>query len=96
MAKDSASPVSFRLSAEDRRLVEMVAAYHELSVSDFIRRAVVQSARAVLEQEGADKVLEVVRESNSRLNEQRLELYQQAAEDATRRPRNTDRAPTGC
>jgi len=86
MPRDSASPVSFRLSAEDRRLIEMVAAYHDQSVSDFIRRVVVESARAVLEREGPDKVLEVVRESNSRLNEQRLELYQQALEHATDTP----------
>lgn len=91
MPRDSASPVSFRLSAEDRRLVEMVAAFHDQSVSDFIRRVVVESARAILEREGADKVLEVVRESNSRLNEQRLELYQQAVEHVTQSP-GADRA----
>ena len=91
MPRDSASPVSFRLSAEDRRLVEMVAAFHDQSVSDFIRRVVVESARAILEREGADKVLEVVRESNSRLNEQRLELYQQVVEHVTQSP-GADRA----
>lgn len=93
MPRDSASPMSFRLSAEDRRLVEMVAAYHEQSVSDFIRRVVVEAARTVLEREGPDKVLEVVRESNSRLNEQRIELYRQAFEHATR-AQKTDQAST--
>ncbi len=83
MPPDSASPVSFRLSAEDRRLVEVVAAFREQSVSEFMRRVVVESARAILEREGADKVLELVRESNSKLNEQRIELYQQAVDNLT-------------
>jgi uncharacterized protein (DUF1778 family) len=82
MPRQSASPVSFRLSAEDRRLVEVVAAYRGLSTSEFMRRMVVGGARAILEQEGADRVLDSVRESNARLNEQRIELYQQALDHA--------------
>lgn len=83
MPGDSASPMSFRLSPEDRRLVEMVAAARGVSTSEFTRRMVVGGARAILEQEGAEKLLEAIRESNSRLNQQRIELYQQAAEHAT-------------
>jgi uncharacterized protein (DUF1778 family) len=95
MPRDSASPVSFRLSAEDRRLVEIVSAFYELSLSDFIRQVVVEAARDVLEREGPDKVLEVVRESNSRLAEQRLQLFRETVNTA-RRERAPDRASSGC
>ena len=93
MPRESVSPVSFRLSAEDRRLVEIVAAYYELSLSDFIRRAVVDAARDVLDREGADKVLEVIRESNSRLAEQRIQLFKQTV-DTAKRVQGSDHAPS--
>lgn len=83
MPRDSASPMSFRLSPEDRRLVELVAAARGLTTSEFTRRMVVGGARAILEQEGAERLLEAVHKSNVELNQQRIELYQQAAEHAT-------------
>jgi len=82
MPRESALPVSFRLPADDRRLVELIAAYQGQSVSDFVRRVVVEAAREMLEREGPDKVLQVVAESNNKLNDQRIELFQQVVDQA--------------
>jgi uncharacterized protein (DUF1778 family) len=80
MAKESPSPMSFRLSPEDRRLVETVAAYRNQTVSDFVRSVVVEAANHVLSTEGHDKILKKLEESSARMSEERLELYQRAVD----------------
>jgi uncharacterized protein (DUF1778 family) len=85
MAKESPSPVSFRLSAADRQLVETVAAYHNQSLSDFLRSIVLQYANHVISTEGEDKILKALEESTTRLNDERREYYQRAVEHANAR-----------
>lgn len=85
MAKESPSPLSFRLSAEDRWLVETVAAYRNQSVSDFLRSVILQFANQVIATEGEDKILKALEESSSRLNDEKLEYYQRAVEHANSR-----------
>jgi hypothetical protein len=70
-----------------------VAAYCDLSLSDFIRRAVVEAAREVLDRQGPDKVLEYIRESSSRLAEERFQLFKQAI-DSAKRVQQSDSAPS--
>jgi len=87
MAKESPSPVSFRLSAEDRQLVETVAAYRNQSVSDFLRSVVLEFANHVVATEGEDKILKALEESSTKLTEEKLGYYQRAVEHAnSRRP----------
>jgi uncharacterized protein (DUF1778 family) len=76
MAKDSPSPVSFRLSPDDRRLVETVAAYKGQSLSDFVRTVVLEAAKHVVSSDGEDKILKALEESSERMSEQRKALYQ--------------------
>jgi len=76
MARESASPVSFRLSPDDRRLVETVAAYRRQTVSDFVRSVVLEVSETIVRAEGRDKILRSLQDSNSRLNQEKLELYQ--------------------
>lgn len=82
MARETASPVSFRLSSEDRQLVETVAAYRNQTLSDFVRSVVIQAAETVVQLEGRDKILRALEESNSQLNEQRRALYRQGIDHA--------------
>ena len=87
MAKESPSPMSFRLTPEDRRLVETVAAYKNQTVSDFVRSVVIEAANQVFNSEGHDKILKKLEESSARMAEERLESYQRAAEQVgSRRP----------
>ncbi len=83
MAKEAASPVSFRLSSEDRQLVETVAAYRNQTLSDFVRSVVVEFAESIVQAEGRDKILKSLEESNNKLSQQRRELYRQAVDHAT-------------
>lgn len=80
MAQESRSPVSFRLSAEDRRLVETVAAYQDQSVSDLLRQVILEYANHVVRTEGRDKILLKLQESTDRLKDERQELFQRAVE----------------
>lgn len=82
MARESASPVSFRLSPDDRRLVETVAAYRHQTLSDFVRSVVVEVSETIVRTEGRDKILKVLAESNKRLNQEKLDLYEQAVDHA--------------
>jgi len=86
MARESASPVSFRLSAEDRRLVETVAAFRNQTVSDFVRSVVIEVSETIIRTEGKDKILKALQESNSRLNNEKLALYRQAVDQAKLSP----------
>lgn len=78
MAKESQSPVSFRLSAEDRQRVETVAAYLNQTVSDFLRTVVTQAADQIIRTEGEDKILRVLEESSTRMDRERREIYRRA------------------
>lgn len=78
MPKEAASPVSFRLSADDRRLVETVAAFYNQTVSDFVRSVVLEAANEVVRTEGQDKILQVLEERSTRMDLQRQALYRQA------------------
>ena len=82
MPKESASPVSFRLSPDDRRLVETVAAYKQMTLSDFVRSVVLDVSATIVRNEGRDKILKSLHESNSRLNQEKLDLYEQAVDHA--------------
>jgi uncharacterized protein (DUF1778 family) len=83
MAREAASPVSFRLNPDDRQLVETVAAYRNQTLSDFVRSVVIEAAETIVQAEGKDKILRALEESNDRLSEQRRELYRQAVDHAT-------------
>ena len=83
MPRENASPVSFRLSAEDRRLVEAVAAYRDQSLSDFVRSVVMEAAATVVRTTGRDEILRSLRESNRRLNREKLDLYERGVDHAT-------------
>ena len=78
MPRESSTPLCFRLSTQDRRLVETVAAYKGQTLSDYVREVVLHRSEAIVQAEGSDKILRVLEESNSRLNSEKLELYQQA------------------
>ena len=78
MAQESRSPVSFRLTADDRRLIETVAAYREQSVSDFLRSVVLEVAHHIVRTEGEDKILRKLRENSVRLSGEKHELYERA------------------
>lgn len=78
MARESQSPISFRLSAEDRQRVETVAAYRNQTVSDFLRSVVLEAADQIIRTEGQDKILRVLEETSTRMDQQRRELYRRA------------------
>ena len=83
MPRETASPVSFRLSAEDRQLVEAVAAYRDQSLSDFVRSVVLEAAATLVRTTGRDEILRSLRESNRRLNKEKLDLYERGVDHAT-------------
>jgi uncharacterized protein (DUF1778 family) len=85
MARESSTPLCFRLNTQDRRLVETVAAYRGQTLSDFVREIVLEYSDQVVRSEGSDKIMRALEESNSRLNEQKLELYQQAIDHSSPR-----------
>lgn len=78
MAREPSTPLCFRLSAEDKRLVETVAAYRSQTVSDYVRELVLERSEEIVQSEGSDKILKTLEESNTRLTEEKLGLYQQA------------------
>lgn len=65
MPNDS-SPVSFRISSEERELLEAVAHYMGETLSSFIRRSAVILAQSILEQETPEVVLNEYREVRAR------------------------------
>jgi uncharacterized protein (DUF1778 family) len=80
MAKDT-SPVCFRLAPDQRRMVEVVAAFSNQTVSDFIRDAVVTAAAAILNENGVDKIMQSLHEEN----EQKRRALLQAQERSSSR-----------
>lgn len=85
MPRESSTPLCFRLTAEDRRLVETVAAYRRQTVSDYVRELVLDKSEEIVQSEGSDKILKALEEANSRLRDEKLELYQQAIRPISRR-----------
>lgn len=85
MAKESPTPVSFRLSPDDRRLIETVAAYQNMTVSDFLRTVVLDAADHIVRTEGRDKILRVLEDSASRLSDEKKALYQSAVGEVVSR-----------
>jgi uncharacterized protein (DUF1778 family) len=85
MPRESSTPLCFRLSVEDRRLVETVAAYRRQTVSDYVRELVLDKSEEIVRSEGSDKILKALDEANSRLREEQSELYRQAIRPITTR-----------
>ncbi len=87
MPRESSTPLCFRLTTQDRRLVETVAAFRGQTLSDYVREVVLERSTKIVESEGSDKILRAIEESNSRLSEERLALYEGAiGQVAPRRP----------
>jgi uncharacterized protein (DUF1778 family) len=74
MPKDS-SPLCFRINADDRRLLEAVAAFGEQSVSEFVREAALRTAQTIVDKQGADTILRALLENNDRLAAQQKDVY---------------------
>jgi uncharacterized protein (DUF1778 family) len=79
MAKDT-SPLCFRLSREDRRLIETVAAYTDQSVSDFVRTVAINAAAKIIRDHGVDKIVQTIGERNDRMSEEKRRAFEAAAE----------------
>jgi uncharacterized protein (DUF1778 family) len=77
MPRESSTPLCFRLSSQDRRLVETVAAYQGQTLSDYVREVVLERSASIVRSEGSDKILRALEESNSRLSEEKRALYEQ-------------------
>lgn len=80
MSRDSSSPLCFRLSVQDRRLVETVAAFRGQTLSDYVREIVVERSAAIVQAEGRDKILRALQESNSRFSQEKRDLYVQGVD----------------
>lgn len=79
MAK-SASPLSVRMSEDERRLLDAVAVYLGSSVSEFVRRMAVDGAAAIVRDHGGvDKILQVINERNERMSEEQRRSLEAAA-----------------
>lgn len=77
------SPICFRVSPAERNLLDAVAYYQGESLSSFVRNAVIDSARALLDQEGRAAVLkrfEEVEDRRSRKAQERLKHLEEAFE----------------
>jgi uncharacterized protein (DUF1778 family) len=87
MAKDT-SPLCFRLSRDDRRLIETVAAYTDQSVSDFVRTVAIDAAAEIVRDRGVDKIMQTIEERNDRMSEEKRRAFEEAAEQhsGSRRP----------
>lgn len=76
MPKDT-SPVCFRLSPEDRQLVEMVAAYQGESVSTFVRGVVLTAAARIVDENGGEKIVQELHERNEQVGEERRRTHEE-------------------
>jgi uncharacterized protein (DUF1778 family) len=88
MAKDS-SPLCFRVSPDERQLIETVAAFFDQSVSEFARTTLVETATKIVSSEGPDKVVHAIDERTearkSALNAERLRAVTVAADSRSAR-----------
>lgn len=73
MAYD-ASPICFRVPAEERSLLEAVASYQGETLSAFVRSTVIDTARRILQREGAETVLRGSRAFQERQTTERLAM----------------------
>lgn len=55
MASDS-TPICFRVPADERTLLEVVAQYQGQTVSAFVRNAVVRVAQGIIDEQGAETI----------------------------------------
>jgi len=78
MAKDT-SPVCFRLAPEQRRVIEVVAAYLNQSVSDFLRQSALAMAESIVKDNGMDKILQALDEENEQNRRALLELQRSSS-----------------
>jgi uncharacterized protein (DUF1778 family) len=78
MAKDT-SPVCFRLAPEQRRVIEVVAAYLNQSVSDFLRQSALSMAESIVKDNGMDKILQALDEENEQNRRALLELQRSSS-----------------
>jgi uncharacterized protein (DUF1778 family) len=81
MAKES-SPLCFRVTSEERRLVETVAAFLDQTVSEFARSALIEAASKIVEAEGPDKIVQKIdeRTESRKLNAATLRAVTVAAD----------------
>lgn len=85
MPRESSIPLCFRLTVQDRRLVETVATYRGQTLSDYVREVVLERSTAIVQAEGRDKILRSLQESNSKLSAEKRDLYEQGIGQASRR-----------
>jgi uncharacterized protein (DUF1778 family) len=78
MAKET-SPVCFRLAPDQRRIIEVVAAYTNQSVSDFLRQSALSMATAIIEENGIDKIMQALDEENEQNRRALLEMQQSSS-----------------
>jgi uncharacterized protein (DUF1778 family) len=78
MAKET-SPVCFRLAPDQRRIIEVVAAYTNQSVSDFLRQSALSMATAIIEDNGIDKIMQALDEENEQNRRALLEMQQSSS-----------------
>jgi uncharacterized protein (DUF1778 family) len=78
MAKET-SPVCFRLAPDQRRIIEVVAAYTNQSVSDFLRQSALSMATAIIEENGIDKIMQALDEENEQNRRALLEVQQSSS-----------------
>ena len=67
------------MTAEDRQLVEMVAAYMDQSVSTFLRTVVVGTASRIVAEHGGDKIVQELHERNERMGEEQRKAFEETA-----------------
>lgn len=79
MAKDT-SPLCFRLSRDDRQLIETVATFTDQSVSDFVRTIAVDAAATIVREHGIEKIVHTIAERNERMSEEKRQAFEAAAE----------------
>lgn len=65
MASD-VSPICFRVTADERNLLDAVAYYQGETLSAFVRNAVIDFAREVLDKEGREAVLATFKDVEAR------------------------------
>jgi uncharacterized protein (DUF1778 family) len=79
MPKNS-SPLSFRVAPEERDLIETVAAFLNMTVSDFARQVLRDTAVKITEDVGMDKMLAAIAEQNEAREASRAAAVRAAAE----------------
>lgn len=87
MVRDS-SPVCFRVSPEEREILDMVANYQLESISSFVRHGILDVAREIIDEVGADRIQEAyrpMRDANAARERRRIEIEQHLSGSSTSR-----------